>query len=237
VALTDDPVCPPAGKRGRPPVLDEPGIVAAALRLVDGAGFDALTVRALAAELGVSPAALYGHVESKDALVDLVIDHLLAGVRIPARGKARQRVEAVAVSVMRTLHSHPGLSQAILQRGAAGPHGVAVTEQMLALLREAGVPDGKLWDAYHVLLVYIHGHVLATTWPRTGRHRRRSEAARGQLRSLPPESVPAITAASSGWRDDPPARFLLGLRALLDGVCPSTGSGGADLRPAKPADS
>ncbi|GIH15534.1 TetR/AcrR family transcriptional regulator [Rugosimonospora africana] len=217
----DDPAPEPAGKRGRPPVLDERRIVVAALRLIDGAGFDGLTVRALSAELAVSPAAIYGHVESKDAVVDLVIDHLLAEIRVPSHGHARARVEGAAVSMMQTLQAHPGLSQAVLQRGAVGPHGVAVTEQVLALLRQAGTPDEALWDAYHVLLVYIHGHVLATTWPRTSRHRSRSTAARGRLLALPPESVATITAASRGWHDDPQARFLLGLRALLDGVCPS----------------
>jgi AcrR family transcriptional regulator len=192
--------------------------VTAALALVDAGGFEALTVRALATRLGVSAAALYGHLDSKDALVDLVIDHLLTQVRLPARGPARQRVERAATSIMQTLQAHPGLSQAILQRGAAGPHGIDLAEGMLALLQAAGVADRRLWDAYHVLLVYIHGHVLATTWPRTAAHHARASSARSRLHPTP-TTLPAITAASTRWRDDPPARFRLGLRALLDSLC------------------
>ncbi|WP_255649195.1 TetR/AcrR family transcriptional regulator [Frankia sp. ArI3] len=58
-------------------------IVAAALRVGTHRGFEALTMRALAEELGVSAMAAYHHVASKDALVDLVIDAVLAGVEIP----------------------------------------------------------------------------------------------------------------------------------------------------------
>ena len=58
-------------------------IVAAALRVGTSKGFGALTMRALAQELGLSAMAAYHHVPNKEALVDLVIDYVLAPVEVP----------------------------------------------------------------------------------------------------------------------------------------------------------
>jgi AcrR family transcriptional regulator len=221
-------------KRGRPAVLDEDRIVAAALRVVDREGFDRLTVRGLAADLGVAPASLYGHVLDKDALVDLVIDELLVGITVPQNGEPQLRVEAGATAIKQTLQARPGLSQAILRRGAAGPNGIALAEAMLSALHDTGVSEPQLWDAYHILLVYVHGTVLAATWPQSSRQRRRAHAARADLRAeLQNETTgawPMITAASRNWRDDPERRFIIGLRHLLAGFTPPHPDGNGPRR-------
>ncbi|MEU1972243.1 TetR family transcriptional regulator [Microbacterium sp. NPDC019599] len=64
--------------------LDREQIVAGALRLVDGEGLDALTLRSLAAHLGVQAPTLYWHVKNKsellDALADAIMDDAIGGV-------------------------------------------------------------------------------------------------------------------------------------------------------------
>lgn len=62
--------------------IDE--IVAAALRVALDKGFESLTMRALADELGVSAMATYYHIPNKRALLELVIDSILASVEVPA---------------------------------------------------------------------------------------------------------------------------------------------------------
>ena len=61
-------------RRGRPPKLSVPAIVAAAIELLDREGPDALTMRRLGAELGVEAMSLYRHVPSRDALLDALAD-------------------------------------------------------------------------------------------------------------------------------------------------------------------
>jgi TetR/AcrR family tetracycline transcriptional repressor len=69
--------------------LDEPRVVAAALDLLDEVGFDGLTMRGLAARLGVANPALYWHFKSKAEIVDRMAERLLAGAAVEPR-PARQ---------------------------------------------------------------------------------------------------------------------------------------------------
>ena len=65
-----------------PPVkLTKAAVVDRALHLADTVGLDALTIRKLATELGVTPMALYWHFKNKDELLVGVVDHVMAGVR------------------------------------------------------------------------------------------------------------------------------------------------------------
>src|SRR5215475_14807937 len=59
-------------------------IVEAAVSLVEAGGYEDMSIRNLAAELGVSPMSLYRHIRDKDDLLDEVVDILLAEVWRPA---------------------------------------------------------------------------------------------------------------------------------------------------------
>jgi len=64
---------------GRPPRIDRAAIAEAVIEL----GFDDVTMKSVAAHLGVSVPGLYHHVSGKDELVKLAADHQLAGLEIP----------------------------------------------------------------------------------------------------------------------------------------------------------
>ena len=61
------------------PRLSRDAILDRALAIADADGVDALSVRRLARELGVTPMALYWHFENKEALLHALGDRLLAG--------------------------------------------------------------------------------------------------------------------------------------------------------------
>ncbi|MFD7293160.1 TetR/AcrR family transcriptional regulator [Streptomyces sp. NPDC059897] len=67
----------PATRKGRP-VLTREIIAAKALEMAGAQGFPSITMRALAAELGVTVRALYNYVEDRREVVDLVVDLMLA---------------------------------------------------------------------------------------------------------------------------------------------------------------
>src|SRR5919108_3871291 len=71
--------------RGRPPTIDREAVLDTAVRLLDAEGVDALTMRRLASELGVSAMAPYPHVGSKDELLMVLIDRLAARLVYPPR--------------------------------------------------------------------------------------------------------------------------------------------------------
>jgi len=65
--------------------LDEARVIAVALDILDEVGFDGLTVRRIAARLGVANPALYWHFRSKAEIIDRMATHLLAGAVVPLR--------------------------------------------------------------------------------------------------------------------------------------------------------
>jgi AcrR family transcriptional regulator len=73
-------VQPAHARRGPPPPLTHERVVAQALTVIAQEGVGALTMRTLAARLGVVPGALYRHVRNKEQLQDLVLDGVLAEV-------------------------------------------------------------------------------------------------------------------------------------------------------------
>src|SRR5436190_11345779 len=70
----------PTDDQDRRPQLTRERVVAEALAAIANDGAQALTMRGLAARLGVVPGALYRHVRNKEQLQDLVLDRVLAEV-------------------------------------------------------------------------------------------------------------------------------------------------------------
>jgi TetR/AcrR family transcriptional regulator, tetracycline repressor protein len=94
-----------------PAGLTKAGIVRAAFELLDEAGIDGLTVRALAARLGVKAPALYWHVPSKQALLDEMATQVWRGVGdvvadLPENLPWREVMNTYAVTLRAALLAH-----------------------------------------------------------------------------------------------------------------------------------
>ena len=68
------------------PLLSRASIVAAALETIDADGVDGLSMRRLAARLGVSGPSLYHHVASKDEILDAIVEHINGQIRLDDAG-------------------------------------------------------------------------------------------------------------------------------------------------------
>src|SRR4029450_1035177 len=73
----------PTDDQDRRPQLTRERVVEEALAVIAHNGANALTMRRLAARLGVVPGALYHHVRNKQQLHDLVLDAVLAEGDLP----------------------------------------------------------------------------------------------------------------------------------------------------------
>ncbi len=141
-------------------------VLAAARDLLAERGLHGLTMRALADRLGVSPNALYSHVESKTALVDDLLDDVLAAVDAPALDAPDPiaGVHALMASTYRVLLAHADFVPLYLARqGARGPNAQHLGDVMLALLGRAGVTGTRAQEALHVLIVYTIGSAAFAT--------------------------------------------------------------------------
>ncbi|GAA1782427.1 TetR/AcrR family transcriptional regulator C-terminal domain-containing protein [Streptomonospora arabica] len=204
-----------------------PGAVAeGALALADSAGLEAVTIRRLAHELGVTPMALYWHFRSKDELLDGMADRLHekidAEVRRPA-GAWRPRLRALLESMVAVLRTHPRAAPLVASRRTTSESGLRTTEAMLGDLREAGFsPTEATQVARHALstvtdLVVRAREGAAPDEPGETDERRR---VRGFLESLPPARYPRLVEAAAPLSacDDPNSHYAFGLDLLMSGV-------------------
>jgi AcrR family transcriptional regulator len=191
----------------RPP-LTRTRVVRTALRLADQHGLPALTMRALATELQVSPMALYNHVQDKEELVDLMVDLMLGEVDLPATtGDWASQMRTLVGNYHQALTAHPHLARVYSTHVRIGPHALRIMERGLALLLHAGFPPPDAANALSALFTYTAGyHQMGRLDPH-------------DYSALPPEQIPsiiAVTAHLSGVHDK--GRFEYGLDALLTGL-------------------
>lgn len=142
------------GRRGPRQARSTGEIAAAAVALADAEGVDAVTMRRMAQELGLSPMALYTYVPGKAELLDLMLDTVYATMprTAPAGDGWRARVTAVADD-NRALHrAHPWIAAVSTSRPPLGPGLMAKYEYELRAFEGTGLPDVDLDAALtHVL--------------------------------------------------------------------------------------
>lgn len=213
------------GEASREPLTPE-RIADAAIALIDEQGVDGLTVRGLAAALGVGTMTLYWYVENKDEVLDLVGDRLLAGVVVPAPAADwRDVARALAINVRASLLRHARAVPVIVSRGSFGPNGLGLLEASLRMLREAGFGPEDAADAYFTLSNYVTGTCVFETSGVNAAgdlafDRDAYVARAGQyVAMLPPDRFPnVIASAARMFGADRDARFAFGLECLLDGL-------------------
>ncbi|GAA1140563.1 AcrR family transcriptional regulator [Kitasatospora gansuensis] len=226
---------PSVWTRQRPaeqPGLSQPAIVREAIAMLDADGIDALSMRKLGARLNAGATSLYRHVATKDELMELAVDAVVAEMSVPAAGGPdwRADVTAAAASFRAVALRHPWLSAVLGQAGLAylGPNLMTYGERLAALFAEAGFPEPS--PAIDTVLAYVIG--MSTTeaaWLITVSRSGETEAA--FVTRLLPEAQQAATGhqhlneayqeAEAGAADPAAvrdAKFGYGLEVVLDGL-------------------
>jgi AcrR family transcriptional regulator len=138
--------------------LDRQLVVSTAMRLAEGGGIRSVTVRALAAELGLSTTAMYHHVKDKRELLDLIAQTALTAIDLPQTGPWQQRLRTFARSARRSLLRIDGIAD-ILQSYPAEGAARRVDSMMHQLVLDAGVPPNRREAARMLLMVFVMGSV------------------------------------------------------------------------------
>jgi AcrR family transcriptional regulator len=200
-------------------------VVAEALAVIAQDGVGALTMRALAARLGVVPGALYRHVRNKEQLHDLVLDGVLAEVDcdLDTALPWTQQIKTLAHRLREVLEGHPGVAGLLQLRDPLGPHSLAVAEAFLAPLQAAGFGKREAGLAFFLVIDYTTGFAVGSPPISVNEQRVRDAATRSQLheffRSLPADRFPAlVTLGEHVWVDNRDERFTTGLDMLVDGL-------------------
>jgi TetR/AcrR family tetracycline transcriptional repressor len=224
---------PPAPRRGRPPLqaagadaapaLGRERILEAALALIDRDGLAALNIRALAAALGVAPAALYWHVPNRDAVLSGAIGLALSGIapRL-AGGSWQQRLRGVLKLFRDALRKHPNLAPSVASELASNlTLDAPLLDHVVAALEDAGFDGPALVDAFNVVMAAMCGFAtleLSTAPPGDADERASWEAAcRAEIDAVDAERHPHLSRHLPGLRN---RAFLLrwtsGVKRPLD---------------------
>jgi AcrR family transcriptional regulator len=215
----------PIDDSDRRPQLTRQRVVTEALTVIAQDGIQALTMRSLAARLGVVPGAVYHHVGNKQHLQDLVLDGVLAEVDFHTNPSLAwtEQLKILATRLRQVLEAHPGVAGILKTRDPLGPHSLALAEAFLSPLQTAGFADREAGLAFFLLVDYTIGFAVSSPRTSVNEQRVRDTATRTQLheffRTLPPDRFPALVALGEHvWVDNRDQRFTAGLQVLVDGL-------------------
>lgn len=212
----------------RPAGRSREQITGAAVMIADREGLDAVSMRRVAAELGTGAASLYRYVDTREDLIDLMIDSTGSEYVFAApTGDWLADLLDVAEQARTIMRRHPWLPSLLITRSVLGPNGLVLLEHVLEALASHPAVNAAKLEAFAILnavtalfvqnelaggsdrqqrnAAYLH-HALAS-----GRHPRLAEllTPAAPASSIPPEAAPS---PADRYRDIL-ARILSGLLA------------------------
>ncbi|XVS65427.1 TetR/AcrR family transcriptional regulator C-terminal domain-containing protein [Actinosynnema sp. CA-299493] len=228
---------PAAGKHrpahGRQPELTRERVVRAAMAIADAEGLGVLSMRGVAARLGVAPMSPYRHVAGKDELVVLMSDAAFGEQGYPDRPPEgwRARLELCARTLWSLYRRHPWLAQLTpITRPLPLPNLAVHAEWALAALDGFGLDAADLCDLHVMLFSHVHG--VAVHLEREQQALGASGLSEDEWMDRQEPAMEAITGSGryptfarmftalsrDGYDLDLDHLFELGLRSLLDGL-------------------
>ncbi|MEV4918942.1 TetR/AcrR family transcriptional regulator C-terminal domain-containing protein [Streptomyces tirandamycinicus] len=134
--------------------LSRDRIIGAALVIIDEEGVEALSMRRIAARLGVQAMSLYNHVRGKDDILDGVTEFITDDMRMPRRmaGGWEEGIRDLSYGFRRASLRHPRACELVLMRQLSTPTALAPVDTMIAMMLDHGFDEEV---AVHVLRLFI----------------------------------------------------------------------------------
>ena len=207
-----------AARRDRPVTRDE--VVDTALRLIEDHDVTALTMRRLAAELGVAVTSIYWHVGNRDALLDLLVERLLAemGEVRPSGRSPRARITSLLRVWRQRLWERPHLIAVAHERGQTAAMFQPLQAALAGELHAVGLDGKEAAQAIRVLQVHVVSSVVMARAAGRGPQTNPTDP---EVWAGVVESDPTLVAALAEPVDYD-AVFTLGVDALLDKLLPGS---------------
>ena len=214
--------------------LTRPEIVRSALAVADGEGLDAVTIRRVAGDHGVTHMALYWHFRGKEQLLDGIAEYLLAQIQLPPAGDSGEpgesaepwdrRLFSALSAMLAVLRPHPAVAQLLPERVLSSDAGLRLTEHVLGILREAGFPGEQSAVIATQLLMSVIALVTGHPGPSRRDDPQGYEAAvrarKAALATLDPARFPNVTGTADSLATcaDDDSYYDGGLKLLTGGV-------------------
>ena len=201
-------------------------VVERALALGDAEGLEAVTIRRLAQEFGVTPMALYWHVQNKDELLAAMGDTFFTGLAasVDGSGAWTERLRRVMLALVGALRRHPGSASLAEQRVLACDDGRELAEETLALLRAEGFSIVAATDiartAMQTAVMLVIGQAGAEIGVPVEERDAVRAAKNAALAALPRDRFPNLVAHADAFTDcaDVEGYYDFGVELFVAGV-------------------
>jgi TetR/AcrR family tetracycline transcriptional repressor len=215
-----------AARRVLSETLNRDAVIDRALALADAEGLDAVTIRRLGQEFGVTPMALYWHVKSKDELLDAMGDRLFASVQLDVVSGQPwdEQLRSIVLAFVEAFRRHPTCLELVYRRIFASVEGQQITELALGLLRNAGFTRRETADvATHALqtaIMLVGAEPGAEPGVSAEEQSEQLAAKRAGLLALPAEQFPYIREMADEMLhcDDMPGYYAFGVDVFVAGA-------------------
>jgi AcrR family transcriptional regulator len=204
--------------------LSKEAVLEAGLQVLRARGIDAVTMRAVAAELETGAASLYVYVANRQELLNEMFDLVVGEIELgepPDPGRWREQLEDLLTRILETMESHHGIARVPLANVPTGPNAIAVADRVIALLRAGGVDDRSIAWFIDIVFLYINATAYETSiYVDAGVEQDDLpgdiEAAFSRLDPAAlPNMVSMLHLLTSGSGEE---RFKFGLRLLIEGL-------------------
>ena len=223
--MTRPPAARDAGGSGGGKITREL-VLSTALELIDRDGVGALSMRRLAAALDRDPMVLYRHAPGKAALLDSVVETVLAQLRVDAAAPDwAGQLRAVARAYRALALAHPNVVPLLVTRPLATPLALRPRgtlrplEDILALLTRAGFSGPDALHVYRAFFGFLNGHLLNELQELVENPDETDDLLRLGLYRLPPGEFPHLRGLAHALAAyDGAAELERGLDILLAGL-------------------
>jgi TetR/AcrR family transcriptional regulator, tetracycline repressor protein len=208
------------------PDLSRAALVARALDIADVEGLDAVTIRRVAQEFGVTPMALYWHVKNKDELLAAMGQAFFDGINdhYATSGRWDEQLRGIVEALIATLRDHPASAELALSQALACDDGQQIADAALGLLRGAGF---DVVDAAEIARLALQVAIMLVTQQageelQVPADERDSVLAgkRSALHQLPADRFPHLVEAADALTDcaDVDGYYVSGVDMFIAGV-------------------
>ncbi|MEV7022578.1 helix-turn-helix domain-containing protein, partial [Kitasatospora sp. NPDC093558] len=212
------PAAAPAERGRYGPRRPRPGLTAAAVvaggrRVIERDGIDALTMRAVAAELGTAAASLYRHVADRDTLLLAVLEEIATGLPVDVPGgDPADRLLRRLLGAHDYMAGHAWVLHVLIRGELVAENALPFNDACLADLLAAGLPPARAAAAFRSCWHLVLGELLSehpVSPPRRPNQRAAAFAA------ADPRTLPALARIHAEAPDQGPGTHCTDLRTAL----------------------
>ena len=200
--------------------LSRDRVLAAALRLADEEGIEAVSMRRLGQALSVEAMSLYKHVSGKEDILDGISDLVMEEVEVPSRDLPwRAALRQSAIATHQALLRHPWASAVLESRSNPGPTRMRYLDAVVSILLEAGFTLPDVARAFMAVDSLVYGFTLQVlAWPFDLRDS--PDEAAILMNDVFGDTFPGLRAMASLAVTGPgvPVELEFGLDLILDGL-------------------